>query len=262
MLGALQWLQLNNPFYANITIDHIALQALPCDAIPPELQTIESEQNCTTEETVNPEVPCSSRSFLPVPIATGTEDEAIRTTFEHSDPFDWPCISNSPINELRMPGLASQVFPTLFPYGKGDRTFPGHHCQVTLTDLCFQASGAVRRCSARWFILAICYTPTFPLLGFEYEATTSAHIYLKDLCICTKIQQMLTSPLMISGTWLVVSVPNISCVVFSVMLSKVHGTHPYWFQRYKNSAMAKCGPRGHLRPLKLLWRPLIPAICM
>ena len=128
MLGALQWLQLNNPFYANITIDHIALQALPCDAIPPELQTIESEQNCTTEETVNPEVPCSSRSLLPVPIATGTEDEAIRATFEHSDPFDWPCISNSPINELRMPGLASQVFPTLFPYGRGGNG---------VKDLCF-----------------------------------------------------------------------------------------------------------------------------
>ena len=179
VLGALQWLQLNNPFYANITIDHIALKALPCDAIQPELQTIESEQNCTTEETVNPEVPCSSHSFLPVPIATGTEDEAIRATFEHSDPFDWPCISNSPINEFRTPGLASQVFPTLFPYGKGDPTFPGRQRQVTLT--CFQASGTVRRCSARWFILVICYMPTFPLLGFEYEATTSAHI--SSICV-------------------------------------------------------------------------------
>ena len=111
VLGALQWLQLNNPFYANITIDHKALQALPCDAIPPELQTIESEQNCTTEETVNPEVPCSSRSFLPVPIATGTEDEAIHGTFKHSDPFDWPCISNSPINEFHTPGLRIPSFP-------------------------------------------------------------------------------------------------------------------------------------------------------
>ena len=38
---ALQWLQLNNMFYSNITIDHDALQRLPQDGIPDELQFID-----------------------------------------------------------------------------------------------------------------------------------------------------------------------------------------------------------------------------
>lgn len=50
VLDALQWLHSNNTFYANITIDHVALQALPCDAIPPELRTIEGKQDSTVEE--------------------------------------------------------------------------------------------------------------------------------------------------------------------------------------------------------------------
>ena len=38
---ALQWLQTHNPFYANITIDHVALHQLPDDGIPPELMAVD-----------------------------------------------------------------------------------------------------------------------------------------------------------------------------------------------------------------------------
>ena len=37
VLSALEWLQSNNPFYSNITIDHMALQRLPHDRVPTEL---------------------------------------------------------------------------------------------------------------------------------------------------------------------------------------------------------------------------------
>lgn len=45
VLNALQWLQQNNPFYTNITIDHVAVQQLPFDDIPAELiVAVENEE--------------------------------------------------------------------------------------------------------------------------------------------------------------------------------------------------------------------------
>lgn len=39
------------------------------------------------------------------------------------------CIGELPLNEFQTEGLASQVFPTLFPHGKGDPTCKGRpHC--------------------------------------------------------------------------------------------------------------------------------------
>ena len=229
VLGALQWLQLNNPFYANITIDHIALQALPCDAIPPELQTIESEQNCTTEETVNSEVPCSSRSFLSVPIATGTEDEAICATFEHSDPFDWPCISNSPINEFRTPGLESQVFPTLFPYGKGDPTFPGRHRQVTLTDAFkhLERYADVVQGGLYWRFAT---HPRFPYWALNMKqrhqliSQASVYLYQNPADANLSIDDLRDMVGRLSAEHLMRRLQRYA--------AKVHGSHPYWFQQY------------------------------
>ena len=40
--------------------------------------------------------------------------------------------SKYPINEFQTEGLATMVFPTLFPYGKGDPTCKGRHHEVTL----------------------------------------------------------------------------------------------------------------------------------
>lgn len=37
-------------------------------------------------------------------------------------------------NEFRSPGLATQAFPALFPYGAGDPTNPGRHHDVSLTE--------------------------------------------------------------------------------------------------------------------------------
>ena len=37
----------------------------------------------------------------------------------NNEPVQWPNITNEPINEFHTPGLAIQVFPTLFPFGTG-----------------------------------------------------------------------------------------------------------------------------------------------
>ena len=50
------------------------------DTVPRELKTIEDEKDSAVEASVNPEVP---HSFLPVPIATGTEDVLLSNTMIH-----------------------------------------------------------------------------------------------------------------------------------------------------------------------------------
>ncbi len=82
VLTALQWLQSNNPFYSNITIDQIALQQLPDDGIPPNLLAADEGEaqegdSADNSEDVDTGVH-SSHSFLPLPKRTATEDEAIR----------------------------------------------------------------------------------------------------------------------------------------------------------------------------------------
>lgn len=58
-----------------------------------------------------------SHSFLPVPMKKPTEDSAICFMVNGDDAMNWPDITRHPINEFHTPGLATQVFPTLFPYG-------------------------------------------------------------------------------------------------------------------------------------------------
>ena len=43
VMQALQWLQLNNPYYSNITIDDHAIQRLPVNGIPDDLQSIDDD---------------------------------------------------------------------------------------------------------------------------------------------------------------------------------------------------------------------------
>ena len=54
VLPALEWLQSNNPFYSNITIDHMALQRLPHDGVPTELLSANDidEPDAPTDDTV------------------------------------------------------------------------------------------------------------------------------------------------------------------------------------------------------------------
>ena len=241
VLGALQWLQFNNPFYSNITINHIALQTLPYDAVPTELQAIEDEHGSTVEDVINPEVPRNSHSFLPVPMAVGTEDEAIRATFEHTDPFDWPNISNNLINEFRTPGLASQVFPTLFPYGAGDPTFPGRQRKVTLTDgfKHLERYADVVQGGFHWLFAS---HPRFPYWALNmkqrHQLISQASVYLH--------QNQADANLSIDNLRDMVGRLSAEHLMHRLQgyAAKIHGSHPYWFQRYNElrSLIEQKGP--------------------
>ena len=75
-MRALQWLQQNNQCYKDITIDHIALQNLPEDGVPPELLTIEDDGVAMNDHNndAQSEDTSDSHSFLPV---EATVDSAI-----------------------------------------------------------------------------------------------------------------------------------------------------------------------------------------
>ena len=130
---ALQWLKLHNPYYLNITINDDALQRLPQDGIPDGLQFVDDNE-LEDEIHEDTEVSHNSYSLLPVQQSTMTENDAICAMLSGDDPLAWPSIINQPINEFQTPGLATQAFPTLFPYGTGDPTCPGRRHKVTLTE--------------------------------------------------------------------------------------------------------------------------------
>ena len=56
---------------------------------------------------------------------TMTENDAICSMISGNSTLTWPNIINQPINEFQTSGLATQAFPTLFPYGTGDPTCLG-----------------------------------------------------------------------------------------------------------------------------------------
>lgn len=117
VLQALQWLRASNSSYKDITIDHDALQLLPEYGVPPELLSIdEDEEECSMPSdngddstsflplSINEdEEECStpsdngnnSTSFLPLPSRQNPEDRAALNAL-----VDWPDIARQPINEL------------------------------------------------------------------------------------------------------------------------------------------------------------------
>ena len=145
VLHALQWLKSNNKFYADIEIDMDAIASLPVNGIPDELAQLEvhddddeqlqlTDEGPHMEEVTDDTDSHASNSFLPQVTQVQTEENAIRSTIAGDDTLEWPLIANTAINEFRTQGLATQVFPTLFPYGKADPTCTARHHAVTLTD--------------------------------------------------------------------------------------------------------------------------------
>ena len=135
ILLALQWLKSNNPCY--IIVDHDALQLLPEDGIPPELLTVDDQEEefSAPEDTSEETNGHDSHSFLPLPTRQTTENDAIRAAvITANNPLEWPDISGQPINEFRTPYLATMPFPALFPYGTGDPTYPGRQRKISCRD--------------------------------------------------------------------------------------------------------------------------------
>ena len=87
---------------------------LPEDDIPPELLTLKEDGEMDFEEADSKrELSGDSHSFLPLPRKAPTEDNAIWSMVNGSEPVDWPDIGRQPINEFRTPGLATMAFPAL-----------------------------------------------------------------------------------------------------------------------------------------------------
>lgn len=119
------------------------MQCLPADGIPDALLNFElpdtdnkhvTNEGPPTEELEENNSSNPSSSFIPCAQQTQTEEAAIRSTIAGDDPLEWPPIENTPINEYYTEGLATMVFPTLFPYGKGDPTCKGRHHAVTMSE--------------------------------------------------------------------------------------------------------------------------------
>ncbi len=103
--SALVWLINNNPHYSEITINEDALTSLPENGVPPDLMTVEtdndmvSDDNCSAD--VGPPTDNPSKdivyndstemsSFLPVGEQQQQEIEAVRNQLSENEPMQWP----------------------------------------------------------------------------------------------------------------------------------------------------------------------------
>ncbi len=133
--NALVWLINNNPHYSELTVNEDALNSLPENGVPPDLMTVEtdddmvSDGNCSADvgpPTDNPSEDIvyndstEMSSFLPVGEQQQQEMEAVRNQLSENEPMQWPSVENEPLNEYQVSHLATMAFPTLFPDGKGD----------------------------------------------------------------------------------------------------------------------------------------------
>jgi hypothetical protein len=138
---ALLWLIQNNPYYFDLQVNEDALNLLPENDVPPNLRTVEIDDDIVLDDNCSPDVgpptdnptedivyndSTEMSSFLPVGEQQQQEIEAVRNQLTENDPMQWPSVENEPLNEyLQIPHLATMAFPTLFPDGKGDPTNSG-----------------------------------------------------------------------------------------------------------------------------------------
>jgi hypothetical protein len=138
--NALIWLVRNNPHYSDVTINEDVLHSLPENGVPPDLMTVETEDDIVSDDNCSPDVgpptdnpsedivyndSTEMSSFLPVGEQQQQELEAVRNQLSENEPMPWPSVENEPINEYQVSYLATMAFPTLFPDGKGDPTNQG-----------------------------------------------------------------------------------------------------------------------------------------
>ena len=120
-----------NPQYEKIKCDSNALNSLPTNGIPDDLQTIETvaadesnehesnDSEFDDHELFNKETETSS--FLPQNENGQLENDAIQSKIA-PEKLNWPTVEDDPLNEYTTPFLATLAFPILFPDGKGDPT--------------------------------------------------------------------------------------------------------------------------------------------
>jgi len=134
--NALIWLVNDKPLYKDIRfISDTALDALPLNGVPNDLQSIDTNVENNSDNNTNIDVRSEEEehvfyentetsSFLPEVTNVQLEHDAIKNDLKFADKLKWPTIENEPLNEYTTPFLATMAFPTLFSDGKGDPTNP------------------------------------------------------------------------------------------------------------------------------------------
>ena len=138
--NALVWLINNNPHYSELLINENALNSLPENGVPPDLMTVETDNDIVSDDNGSPDLgpptdnpsedivyneSTEMSSFLPVGEQEQKEIEAVTNQLSENEPIEWPSVENEPLNEYQVSHLATMAFPTLFPDGKGDTTNQG-----------------------------------------------------------------------------------------------------------------------------------------
>ena len=142
-MSALQWLQVNNIYYHNVSINSDVVHLLPEDGDISGLTSVTLEPSSdhiseqVDEDPYDAHLP---RTFIPISGCQRTQQETIRQSVleRQSDQVPsvpptvpWPVAGTNPINEFTTEGYISCAFPTLFPTGAADLLAP-RACTVTI----------------------------------------------------------------------------------------------------------------------------------
>ena len=167
-----------------------------------------------------------------MPQGVQREEDSIRQSIAGSNILDWPELGQSGINEFCAEGLATQVFPTLFPFGRGDPTTKGRHQPVTLSDA---FKHLIRYCDKspdgcdRWRFAS---HPRFPYwalnMKHRHQLLSQSSIFLKQnpTDAHLTIEQLRDMVGRLDSTNLISRIQRYA--------SKLQGSKQYWHARYED----------------------------
>ena len=164
-----------------------------------------------------------SSSFIPSVQQVQTEEQAIMSIVAGNDPLAWPSIETTPINEFNTEGLATVVFPTLFPYGKGDPTCKGCHHAVTLAEAFEHLERYCDILPKDEFYWRFASHPRFQ----RHELLTQSRVYIQQHpCDANLTVEQLQEMV---GTMRSIQLMN----RLQRYATKVLGSKQYWYTRYQ-----------------------------
>ena len=173
---------------------------------------------------------CQTNSFLPIPQGIQTEEDGIRQSIDGTNVLDWPELGQRGINEFSTEGLATQAFPTLFPFSRGDPTSKQRYNTVTLSDafkhlICYCDKSPDG--SNRW---RFAFHPRFPYwalnMKHRHQLLSQSSIFLK--------QNPTDAHLTIEQLRDMVGRFDSTNLITRIQLSKLQGSKQYWHARYED----------------------------
>ena len=243
-LSALLWLKHNNRFYHDIDIDQVTIASLPQDGIPTELQQIDTDRDEDSVSALPQGPPLDTQIMEKLKSVKPTRFYLCHRGFKEkrilsvnlllapTSLIGWPELGQRGINEFCTEGLATQVFPTLFPFGKGDPTTKGRHRLVTLSDafkhLIHYCDKSPDGCD-RWRFAS---HPRFPYwalnMKHRHQLLSQSSIFLKQnpTDAHLTIEQLRDMVGRLDSTNLISRIQRYA--------SKLQGSKQYWHARYED----------------------------